>query len=326
MDDKELFINKHESAPLFEIEDFSCPPSSKSFYFYSEDGKKLRIALWNVNSSKGTILLQSGRTEFIEKYYEVIEAFISRGFCVALMDWRGQGLSERTNKNVRLGHIDSFKQYDRDLELTIEKIYVNLCPKPWIGFGHSMGGCLIISNLLKSIDTYDAIILSAPMLSMKVNRLVKFLTKMICSLFPGIKRFPIAKPTWDEEKGWKEEEFINNNLTSDKYRFERNYRLISKEPNLGVRGISIGWAYEAIKRTDQFKRVDWKNKIPKPTLLLSAKNDNLVDANINEILLSPIPNVSIVSINGKHELFMEEDHIREEAWRAVDVFLKNNFS
>jgi alpha-beta hydrolase superfamily lysophospholipase len=149
---------------------------------------------------------------------------------------------------------------------------------------------------------------------------------MICSLFPGIKRFPIAKPTWDEEKGWKEEEFINNNLTSDKYRFERNYRLISKEPNLGVRGISIGWAYEAIKRTDQFKSVDWKNKIPKPTLLLSAKNDNLVDANINENLLSPIPNVSIVSINGKHELFMEEDHIREEAWRAVDVFLKNNFS
>lgn len=326
MDDKELFINKHESAPLFEIEDFPCPPSSKSFYFYSEDGKKLRVALWNLKSPKGTILLQSGRTEFIEKYYEVIEAFIKRGFCVALMDWRGQGLSERVNKNVRLGHIDSFKQYDRDLELTIEKIYAILCPKPWIGFGHSMGGCLMVSNLLNARNNYDAMILSAPMLSMKVNKLVGFVTKTIVSIFPGIKEFPISKPTWDESKGWKEEEFNNNNLTNDKYRFERNFRLISKEPNLGVRGISIGWAYEAIKRTDHFKNVDWKKKISIPTLLLSAKDDNLVDTNMNEIFLSSIPNVYTVSIKGKHELFMEEDHIRKEAWRAVDVFLKNNFS
>ena len=108
MDDKESFINNHEKAPLIELDDFYCPLGSNSFYFRTYDDKKLRIALWNLESKKGTILLQSGRTEFIEKYYEVIQEFIDRGFSVAAMDWRGQGLSDRTSKNIRLGHIDSF--------------------------------------------------------------------------------------------------------------------------------------------------------------------------------------------------------------------------
>ena len=69
-----------------------------AFFIKPVDGVNLRIAIWNETSSKGTILLQSGRTEFIEKYYEVIQEFINRGFCVALMDWRGQGLSDRVAK------------------------------------------------------------------------------------------------------------------------------------------------------------------------------------------------------------------------------------
>ena len=70
MDDKESFINNHETAPLIELDDFCCPLGSNSFYFRTYDDKKIRIALWNLQSKKGTIILQSGRTEFIEKYYE----------------------------------------------------------------------------------------------------------------------------------------------------------------------------------------------------------------------------------------------------------------
>ena len=138
MDDKESFINNHEKAPLIELDDFLCPSTSSSFYVRTYDNKKIRIALWNHESEKGTILLQSGRTEFIEKYYEVIQEFIDREFCVVAMDWRGQGLSDRTSNNIRLGHIDSFNEYDKDFEAIIEKVYKHICPRPWIGFGLSL--------------------------------------------------------------------------------------------------------------------------------------------------------------------------------------------
>ena len=85
MDDKESFINNHEKAPLIELDDFRCPSKPNSFYVQTNDNKKIRIALWNKESNKGTILLQSGRTEFIEKYYEVIQEFIDREFCVCLL-------------------------------------------------------------------------------------------------------------------------------------------------------------------------------------------------------------------------------------------------
>ena len=132
-------------APLIDIDSFNCPSGGDSFFYKTSDGVNLRIAIWNETSSKGTILLQSGRTEFIEKYYEVIQEFVNRGFCVALMDWRGQGLSDRVAKDIRIGHVDNFSDYDSDFEEVIRKIYQDSCPKPWIAVGHSMGGCLDIS-------------------------------------------------------------------------------------------------------------------------------------------------------------------------------------
>jgi len=64
-----------EHAPLIKIEGLECPIGEAHIYNLNGDNK-LRVAFWNLSSSKGTIFLQSGRTEFIEKYYEVISEFI----------------------------------------------------------------------------------------------------------------------------------------------------------------------------------------------------------------------------------------------------------
>ena len=321
MDDKETIINKYEKAPLIELEDFKCPEGVKGFFINSFDNKKLRVALWNINSDKGTIILQSGRTEFIEKYYEVIEGFISRGYCVAAMDWRGQGLSERTSKNIRLGHIDSFKEYDKDLIKTLE-LYEKLCPKPWIGFGHSMGGCLMASNYVENEESYKALILCAPMLSIQTRPSLRFIIKAIGSISSlGFKDFAIDRPNWDDEKGWLEEEFNDNFLTSDRYRFDRVYRLICKEHSLGVKGLSLGWIYEAVKRTNKFKDKNWGAGVEKPILLLNATQDRLVSPSGNVQVLSRFKNSHVVNIDSRHEIFMESDSIRNKAWEEVDDFL-----
>ena len=322
MDYKETIINNYETAPLIELEDYKCPEGGKGFFIKGFDGKKLRIAIWNIGSNNGTIILQSGRTEFIEKYYEVIDGFISRGYCVAAMDWRGQGLSDRTSKNLRLGHIDSFLEYDKDLMKTLN-LYQELCPKPWIGFGHSMGGCLMASNFVENDQNYEALILCAPMVSIQIKPVLEILVKaagLIASL--GFKELAFNKPNWDEEKGWLEEEFEGNFLTSDKYRFDRTYRLICKEHALGVKGLSVSWIYEALKRTSEFKNKDWGTKVEKPCLLLNATQDRLVSPIGNVKILRRFKKNYIENIESKHEVFMEADQIRNQAWEAVDKFLK----
>tara|TARA_Y100001970_G_scaffold151770_1_gene185872 strand:- start:25077 stop:26051 length:975 start_codon:yes stop_codon:yes gene_type:complete len=324
VNDKETIINKFEKAPLMELSNFRRPENSSSFYVKTFDDKKIRVAIWNKESVKGTILLQSGRTEFIEKYYEVILEFIERDYCVACMDWRGQGLSSRNSKNVRIGHIDSFKIYDKDFIQIIDEIYENLCPKPWIGFGHSMGGCLLASYLLGERNKLDKTIFCAPMISIRANKMSRLIIKLfgILSLFRK-KDLPFQKPIWDEKIGWLDEPFEGNALTSDKKRFKRSVEMIQEYPDLGVKGISVGWLIEALARTDYLCQLNWQEKFRKPILLLNATNDKLVNSTKNKELISKVDLAIIKDLESEHEIMMEVDFIRKQAWEAIDAFLKN---
>ena len=312
-----------EHAPLIEIEGLKCPKGEAHFFNLNGDNK-LRVAFWNLSSSKGTIFLQSGRTEFIEKYYEVISEFIDRGYAVAMMDWRGQGLSSRVSKNIRIGHIDNFKTFDDDFIKIVEECFKTRCPSPFIGFGHSMGGCLLASYFISEKNLLEKCILCAPMVSIRANAMSRRIVKLLGLLDNiGYGSFPMQKPSWDSEDGWIEEPFEDNALTTDRKRFERSFKFLKKCPELGVKGITVGWLKHALNRTNQFKKIQWNIAIKRPLLLLDATEDKLVNSHLNKELLGQSDLVEIKSLKSQHEIMMETDEIRDEAWKSIDNFLNS---
>ena len=312
-----------EHAPLIEIEGLKCPKGEAHFFNLNGDNK-LRVAFWNLSSSKGTIFLQSGRTEFIEKYYEVISEFIDRGYAVAMMDWRGQGLSSRVSKNIRIGHIDNFKTFDDDFIKIVEECFKTKCPSPFIGFGHSMGGCLLASYFISEKNLLEKCILCAPMVSVRANAMSRRIVKLLGLLDNiGYGSFPMQKPSWDSEDGWIEEPFEDNALTTDRERFERSFKFLKKCPELGVKGITVGWLKHALNRTNQFKKIQWNIAIKRPLLLLDATEDKLVNSHLNKELLGQSDLVEIKSLKSQHEIMMETDEIRDEAWKSIDNFLNS---
>ena len=60
------------------------PSGATAGHFKSFDGAPLRFAIWQATRKprRGTICLFGGRTEFIEKYFEVIADLRRRGFAV----------------------------------------------------------------------------------------------------------------------------------------------------------------------------------------------------------------------------------------------------
>jgi alpha-beta hydrolase superfamily lysophospholipase len=58
-------------------------------------------------------------------------------------------------------------------------------------------------------------------------------------------------------------------------------------------------------------------------LLLNATQDKLVSPSGNVQILKKFKNSYIEDIDSKHEIFMESDAIREQAWNKVDEFLMN---
>ena len=309
-------------APLCETDRLSCS-GGEAYFFPINEKDYVRVAFWNLESTKGTIILQSGRTEFIEKYYEVVSEFIQRGYAVAMMDWRGQGLSSRISANKRIGHIDKFDTYDNDLVKVMNEYFILKCPKPYIGFGHSMGGCLLTSYFISSNNLLDKCILCAPMLSVRANALSRRIVRTLGLLeIFGLGTFPMRKPTWDHINDvWFEEPFEENALTTDVNRFNRTYELLSNFPELGIRGMTVGWLKHALKRTDEFKSLDWGVAIKKPLLLLDATNDKLVNSKSNVDLLGQSEMVTIASFDAEHEIMMENNEIRSQAWEAIDLFL-----
>ncbi len=103
----------------------------------SFDGKEMRYAIWQASQGpkRGTVCLFGGRTEFIEKYFEVVADLRRRGFGVATMDWRGQGGSVRELRNPRKGYVRDFADFDADLQRFMRDIVMPDCLPPYIGLG-----------------------------------------------------------------------------------------------------------------------------------------------------------------------------------------------
>ena len=82
---------------LFATAETSAPNGGVVGSVASSGGVIIRFAPWRQTTRRcrGTVCVVQGRSEFIEKYYEVITNLRQRGFAVLAFDWRGQGGSDR---------------------------------------------------------------------------------------------------------------------------------------------------------------------------------------------------------------------------------------
>tara|TARA_B100000029_G_scaffold134145_2_gene128400 strand:+ start:1308 stop:2264 length:957 start_codon:yes stop_codon:yes gene_type:complete len=313
--------NVLQEAKLHQLDNFLPPENFRSFFFTTKDKTKIRVAIWNEQSKKGTIVLQSGRGEFIEKYYEVVEDLIKLDFCVAMFDWRGQGLSDRLTSNHYVGYVKSFEDYENDLLEILDKVYGEL-PKPCIGMGHSMGGCLMALTCSNNPGLFDKLILCAPMLSLRIPNGLKRLVLLVGSISPdNFKRKALPNPTGKGNEGWEQANFEDNVVTTDKNRYERATSLIYKNKELAIGPVSIAWSYEAIRITNNMRKKDFPNTIDIPVLLLNATKDKLVNPAINKEICQKMTNSTVVDIDSEHEILMEKDTYRNQALKAIEQFI-----
>src|SRR5437763_667997 len=132
------------------------PEDAATAMLQTPDGVLLRYARWAPPPGrKGTVCIFQGRTEFIEKYFEVVRDLRARGFAVATFDWRGQGLSQRPLYDRYKGHVESFAEYETDLETFMREIVLPDCPPPLFALAHSMGATILVQAAAKGHRWFD---------------------------------------------------------------------------------------------------------------------------------------------------------------------------
>lgn len=292
------------------------PEGAEEHWIEGRGGIKVRVltAPATRTPARGSVIVAPGRTEFIEKYFEVIGELQQRGFAVLCIDWRGQGLSGREVENSVKGHFVSFDDPVNDLATAL-KLFADKLPRPHIGLAHSMGGAILLRAMQTRRVELDGAAFSAPMWG--IASLNKF-AKRYASFMTSVGAGGMFAPRVDTR--WKREPFKNNPVTNDQVRHARCQDLISQEPRLALAGPTLGWVAAAGGVMEAIAQPSACAHLRVPILVATAADELLVENASHDRVVSGLPDAVHITIQGaKHEILMEKDEVRAQFWAAFDA-------
>lgn len=301
------------------------PSGAVSGTFAGYDGMPLRFTRWprTLGPNRGTVCCFTGRTEFIEKYFEVVADLRRRGFAVAIMDWRGQGGSYRLLSNRRKGYIQDFSEYDRDLACFMRMIVMPDCPPPYYALAHSMGAHVLIRNAASAASWFERIIALAPMLELHPDNLKS--SRWLARLYAEagtVLGFGTRYVRGGSDLPADGPSFELNNLTSDRERWTRNAALIAAAPELALGSPTIGWLRSAFRSMAMLTEPNYAARVHVPMLVFVAGADKIVLPRTIEDFATRLKiGAQVLLPTARHEILQEADAIRSQFWAAFDAYL-----
>jgi len=306
---------------LVSIPDNPSPGDAVTGKVGTADGVELRFARWDPPAdSKGTVCVFSGRGEFIEKYLETASDLRKRGFAVAMMDWRGQGHSSRQLADPRKGHVESFSEFEIDVETFMKQVVLPNCPPPYFALAHSMGGAVLLRIAHSGKRWFERTILAAPMIDFPRPRASLPLRILVRTLrLAGFGSSYVPGSNVDRARAAG---FAGNPLTSDPVRYARNASIFEQDPTLGIGSPTVAWLDAAFETMVAFRAADYPLQIDHPILMVAAGGDTIVSEAAIEGFAARLPAGSHCVIEGaRHEILQETDGYRAQFWAAFDAFV-----
>jgi len=303
-----------DAAPLFETPDAPIPPNGGAEWLLGAGSGRLRAAIFRPESgSRGSVVVSPGRTEPIEKYFEVVRELVNRGFTVLVHDWRGQGLSVRMSRDRR-GDARGWEPFVEDYTALLAAFEARL-PKPWIAFGHSMGGCLTLLALARGERRFAGAMLSAPMLGLRTGAIPPALAR---NMARGLTALGFGSGVAVAEGG--DESFESNILTHDPVRYRRNVGQILAWPQLRVGAPTWGWLDFAFRATAELERGAGTTAMQVPLTVAIAGEERLVDNDASARVTARVADARLVTVAGAfHEITQETDALQAPFWIEFDL-------
>lgn len=297
----------------------SGPVSGYALWRKADDGVRLRIGLWPLEGATKTVLIFTGRTEFIEKYAHIATDLHAAGYAVATLDWRGQGLSDRLIDSPYRGHVGAFSDYQKDVKVLLETVASEGMPTPFALVAHSMGGCIGLRSLLDGLPVKGAVF-SAPMwgiiIPAALRPIASCLARMAVAFGFGKKR----APTTNERSFILNDPFEGNTLTRDAAMWQLMKDQVCTVPELELGGPSFDWVRLAIDECDALVRAPAPDL---PVLTFLGDHERIVEPKVVRAKMNNWPKGQLTIIkDGEHEGFMESPEKRAAMSKDMIAFLK----
>lgn len=303
---------------------FSAPEGFAWGYFKDEaSGARIRYGhVAPPGPASETVIITGGFCEPAEKYFEVIRERVARGASVWIMDWRGQGGSDRYLPDEPLkshhagydGPIATIRQFVGDIVKKEPRAPLSL-------IAHSMGAHIGLRALAEHPGFVDRAVLSDPMFMFMTGGIPRPLARVFAR---AAKIAGFAKHYIPGGGPWSplRDVFAGNQKTSDPARFRVQPDLFRDRPELRTGDPTFGWVWHSFRSCDVLCAEDYLKSIKTPVLLQISGANGIVDRAVALRAAALLPDCRRVDIPAaKHEIWMERDALRNRMLAETDDFL-----
>ncbi|MCW3784066.1 alpha/beta fold hydrolase [Defluviimonas salinarum] len=301
-----------ERAP-FHADVAEAPAGETCVWLDTSDGVRVRAAHWR-EGAKGTVLLFPGRTEYVEKYGPAAAEFAARGYAMATIDWRGQGIADRLLDDRAPGHVGEFLDYQRDVAALLEFVRAEDLPEPYYLVGHSMGGCIGLRAIHDGLPVH-AVTFSAPMWGIKMHWALRPVAWTLVTLAPPFGQGHRMVPTTSPMTYVLEAPFEGNVLTRNEEMFAFMRRQLIAHPELAIGGPTLQWLGEALRETRALRQMP-SPALPCLTVLGAEERIVCAPAIHDRMHRWPGSEFDLVG-SAEHELMMEGPEMRDKFYRRA---------
>jgi lysophospholipase len=290
-------------------------PLARAFWLRAEDGIRLRAGHWPAGGASGTVLLFSGRTEYLEKYAAVAADLNAAGLDVLTLDWRGQGMSDRLQDNARPGHVEDFAHYQRDVvEMVVVAQELDL-PRPWHLLAHSMGGAIALAALDGGLPVASAVF-SSPMWGIDLHGIPESVAQAITTAQSKVGRGGQPAPRSGGEEAYVLlARFQDNMLTHDGQRWGRLVAEAAGWSEISLGGASNDWLRHALLECQRLATLPAPEL---PTLIALGDGERIVSPQAIRSRAATWPGSRLLELaDCRHEPMFERDAVRDRFLQAA---------
>lgn len=273
------------------------------------------------------VVVSPGRVEGYLKYKELVYDLVQMGYAVAVIDHQGQGLSSRRLDNPHKGYVEDFNDYVVDLHQLVEQEIKPKFAGELYFLSHSMGGAIGLRYIQQYPNTFAKAIFSSPMWGLDSGPLPKSVAKgLVTSLTWANNLVSEQSPYFLGGQDYKAPSFEDNMLTNSKVRYQYFRNIYEQEPKLKLGSITFNWLDQSVKALDlALAQLD---KVKVPLMVMQSGNDRVIDNAGQDLFCQKLAELGhpcfsgkpIVVADAEHELFIEQDHLRNQAMEKIASF------
>ncbi|MCC1481228.1 alpha/beta fold hydrolase [Roseibaca sp. Y0-43] len=286
----------------------------------ASDGVRLRAARWGVGHLP-CVAIFPGRTEMIEKYGATVTELVARGHDVAVIDWRGQGLSDRLCDPPLRGDVPDFADYQRDVHAYWAWLEGQGRAQPRFVLAHSMGGCIALRALTDGLAA-RAVAFSAPMWGLPLSRATRAAVAPLAAFLRAFGQDTAEVPGAGEEFALWNFPFDRNELTRDPDAYATAQAQLRAHPELRLGAPSIRWLAAALREMAALQA------LPAPAIPAFCgigTGDKIVSQDAIRRRMADWPQGSLTEYDAAlHELLIERAEVRQDFLsKTIALFARN---